>query len=138
MFASVTGASPPEIDLMSVLIEVDGTVKKARTAEAYDTFGVYFGPKSELNCGDNEVVCRAEKIVFLTDSAFLKDGVSIGIWLWEMKHFAEDCAECLKPIEIFKDVHEDIKALEKSKDVKIWQVEKKYLEGAKALANAVL
>ena len=47
--ASVTGASPPEIDLMSALIEVDGTVKKARTTEAYASFGVYFGPKSELN-----------------------------------------------------------------------------------------
>ena len=113
--ASVTGASPPEIDLMSVLIEVDGIVKKARTTVACATFRV-----------------------FLTDSAFLKDGVSIGIWLWPRKDFAEDCAECLKPIEIFRDVHEDIKALEKSKDVKIWQVEKKYLEGAKALADAVL
>ena len=47
--ASVTGASPPEVDLKSVLIEVDGAVKKARTAEAYATFGVFFGSKSELN-----------------------------------------------------------------------------------------
>ena len=80
-----------------------------------------------------------DHIIIMTESSFIKDGMSRDIWKWESNGYMTARKTPVANSDELKEVHELIKALEKMKvAVQFWLVEKKFNLDARRLSLEAL
>ena len=85
------------------------------------------------------VSIMVSRLVIITDSMYLIDGLTKHVWEWEYNGYVDEKGIPVVNGKTFKELHRRIGKLERDgKDVCFWAVEREWNAGADELANAAL